>query len=452
MNTIKEQNSIIFKLFGNSEYNPECKYRLFTYCYIIKFNDIYLLFNTMTRQLIELSAEEYNNFQANVIDDTYINLVKQHCLVPVNHDDYSMQKQLRETVKLLSFKKGLTDFVILPTIDCNARCFYCFEYGVQKEKMSKQTAHDVAKYIIANSFNQKVKIKWFGGEPLYNIECIDIICDELSKNGQEFHSTMISNGYLMNDEVVSRALNNWNLKNIQITLDGTENVYNRCKNYIYGNNPSPFAVVLDNIEKAVRADIHVIIRLNLGEHNREDLINLVKQLSERFSDYKNKITVYSWLLYDNRGMNKKRRTDFERHSLNQNQFELQSLIEEFGFGFKGVLSDKVQTVSCHADNPNGAIILPNGDLGKCDHFYSGSNEIWGSIYNDNINHEVINSWKELLPRIKLCETCPLVPQCLGVKKCPDAGEYDCDFYIQKRKFYKLNKQIVNTYKAYIENR
>ena len=43
---------------------------------------------------------------------------------------------------------------------------------------------------------------------------------------------MISNGYLFSEEIIDRAARLWELRNVQITLDGTEKVYNETKAYI----------------------------------------------------------------------------------------------------------------------------------------------------------------------------------------------------------------------------
>ena len=90
----------------------------------------------------------------------------------------------------------ITGYTIFPTTDCNARCFYCFELGRSRIKMSIETAQKVVQYIKAHCGGKKVNISWFGGEPLFHQEAIDTICDGLRAEGVEFASTMVSNGYL----------------------------------------------------------------------------------------------------------------------------------------------------------------------------------------------------------------------------------------------------------------
>ena len=79
--------------------------------------------------------------------------------------------------------------------------------------MNEKTANDVADYIInASKGNSDIKLRWFGGEPLYNAKIIDIICRKLKNCNVSYTSEIISNGYLFDDENVFKAASLWNTK------------------------------------------------------------------------------------------------------------------------------------------------------------------------------------------------------------------------------------------------
>ena len=99
--------------------------------------------------------------------------------------------------------------------------------------MDSAVAEKTAEYIARHCGGKEVSLSWFGGEPLYNMEAIDIICRRLEDKSVAFHSKMISNGYLFDKEIVRKANEDWKLRNVQITLDGTEDVYNKTKAFIY---------------------------------------------------------------------------------------------------------------------------------------------------------------------------------------------------------------------------
>ena len=131
----------------------------------------------------------------------------------------------------------------------------------------------------------------------FNKQVIDIICTDLTEKGIVYESMMISNGYLFDGATVEQAVSHWKLKSVQITLDGTEEIYNRSKAFIYKDGKSPYQVVLANIQRLLDAGVAVLIRLNMDEHNADNLMELADELHEQFGENK-KLTVYSHVLYE----------------------------------------------------------------------------------------------------------------------------------------------------------
>lgn len=449
MDIVIPKVNLFEKVIGVQELYSEKKYRFINYVVKLECKNDIVIFNTLTRQLIILSRQEYENINNNIRNLGYKKLVNDWFLVPDDFDELKFKEQCFSLVNLLDTKKGITNYVIMPTMDCNARCFYCFEHGAKKYSMTQKIAYDVADFIIKKSFGQKVNIQWFGGEPLYNIDAINIITNRFIENGQNFNSHMITNGYLFDEKTVLIAKEKWNLNWVQITLDGTEEIYNKCKNYIYKNGESPFIIVINNIERLLRANISVSIRINMDKHNENDLYNLVDFLYQRFSQYKELFSIYVWLLYENRGSVKKIRTDFERIEMIHKLNNLENYIYEKGLGIPNFPAAEIKTHACLADNDHNTVITPNGNLTKCDHH--SDDEIWGNIYSDEIDFDVINRWKETIPPLELCKTCPVLPQCMQLKMCSEYGARDCDIYLQEQRILKLKHRIRNVYYKYLEN-
>ena len=223
-------------------------YRLMKYCMEEEVEDGVLLFNLLTREMVLLNREE----REGILEDR--SMRERWFVVPEDTNE----KELVDLVRWMSNarKKPLetiTRFSIFPTTDCNARCFYCFEKGCSRIHMSQETAQKVVGFVKTRSGGQKAHLAWFGGEPLFNQSAIDTICQGLAQEGVEYYSTMVSNGYLFDEETVRKAVGSWDLKNVQITLDGTEKVYNRSKAYIYQEG-SPYQVVMGNIQRLLDAE------------------------------------------------------------------------------------------------------------------------------------------------------------------------------------------------------
>ena len=180
-----------------------------------------LLYHTMTKAMLLLTPEEAETYKTN--PTALPQLIEQWFLVPQSHDDRLLSRQMTEVAKMLEkTTDAITSYTILPTTDCNARCFYCYEMGRSRVPMSQETANKTADYIIRHCQGEKVSMNWFGGEPLYNKPAITTICQRLQESGIQYSSSMISNGYLFNDDTVKEAKELWHLKWVQITLDGTE--------------------------------------------------------------------------------------------------------------------------------------------------------------------------------------------------------------------------------------
>lgn len=86
---------------------------------------------------------------------------------------------------------------------------------------------------------------------------IDIIDNKLSDFGQTYTNGITTNGYLFNKSLIYKAINEWHLGSAQITIDGTEEVYNKVKNYIYKDSISPYKKVLNNIAMLLNNNIAV---------------------------------------------------------------------------------------------------------------------------------------------------------------------------------------------------
>ena len=77
------------------------------------------------------------------------------------------EKDLTELVRwvrasLRREPKHITQYTILTTTDCNARCFYCYERGCARVTMDSETADKVADYIQNRCGGNPVKIECRG--------------------------------------------------------------------------------------------------------------------------------------------------------------------------------------------------------------------------------------------------------------------------------------------------
>ncbi|MBQ3557098.1 MAG: 4Fe-4S cluster-binding domain-containing protein [Oscillospiraceae bacterium] len=413
--------------------------RLMKYCLAQQVEDGVLLFNLMTREMVLLTEEEYSRA-------TELDYLRQRWfIVPEQLDEKECMEFVRLIFKSKTKSKGeITGYTIFTTTDCNARCFYCFELGRSRIPMSEETAHKTAEYIKSHCGGKKVKISWFGGEPLMNPTAIDIICDDLREAGIEFTSSMVSNGYLFDDALAEKAENKWNLKRIQITLDGTEDVYNRIKAFVYSDT-NPYQIVLNNIRRLLDREIQVVIRLNMDLHNAEDLLVLAEELTRRFGGEK-LLRVYAHHLFQDGVANAERYTDAEWNEREAAMNRLNEKLLGGGLLSRGVISRDVKMNHCMADNDKCITIVPDGNIGVCEHY--SETEFVGHLDREGFDAEMVAAWKQTMPEVPECADCFYYPECYKLKKC--LNESVCYPVFRRNQEEKVRQRMLNTYEKWLK--
>ena len=430
MKTIIFPNKVISSVCGKQTLSDGETYRYSMYCVSVPCKDGTLLYHTATGELA-LSASS----NPEECDREW--LIEHWFMVPEEFDERKWVDQLRTIVELLKKKSPeKTSFTILTTTDCNARCFYCYEIGIKRIPMATETAERVADYITNACGGKKVRLRWFGGEPLYNRQVIDIICDRLRDRGIQFVSTMTTNGFYFDRETSKYAYEHWNLRKVQITVDGTEKVYNRIKAYIDADE-SPYFRVMDNIRFALEAGIRVSVRMNMGEVNAKDLLLLADDLKERFQKYPD-FFAYVAVINDFTG---KMHVQNSMRTQKEDYDRLRDRLAENGIYLKRNILRGLRTSRCMADDDASETILPDGRVGRCEH-YSDS-MITGNISDNARDKEVEKRWKKPLS-VPECEHCVLYPACWKLQMC-EWYKDGCKELIRSIEIDEVKKRMLETY-------
>ena len=106
------------------------------------------------------------------------------------------------------------------------------------------------------------------------------LMESADSRGITFEGDVITNGSLVTDEV-AKLLKRCRVGNAQITLDGTNEEYQRRKNYL--DSSITLDDVLGSIERLLDNEIAVSVRLNMDKRNHEDLLSLIPLLGARFA-------------------------------------------------------------------------------------------------------------------------------------------------------------------------
>lgn len=418
------------------------------YAIVVEYEDGYLLHHTITWSIFYFSKEEYEN----IFTNEKMKMIKVVLDKSIDEDEVAEKVYLKrsEYPKPFTFD-SLRGCVLMTTTACNARCHYCYEKGILPVGMTIPVAEKVAKFLAERATDKKMKIQWFGGEPLLNTRVMDYITKYLEDSGVTVTSSMISNGYLLNEENVEKMEKVWHMNFVQITIDGPKDTYNAIKNFKV-KDANPFDTVIGNIKRVLeKTNVKIAIRINACEENIDELDELLSFISTEFKDElqtkkKNRIMVDFAQIYQlASNIYGEYPEGFEE--------KYDALKKKYSSIIKGrnhvTLIKKTNLQFCGADAGHMVVIHPSGQLGPCEHWTD--KEIMGDVENGITNPEIPEAWRiKGGSNLDYCKKmkCPMIPSCKRSTKCPSG-----QFCQSEKKFNLMlrwkKESIIKTFEDYL---
>ena len=450
MKIIRESNQKILNELGPNLRTSQ-NYRLLDYLIIEDVDYGKAIHNELTRSLIWISNVEWDKIYNDLSVDYCKWLWDNYFLVNPDFNEYEVQKKLknkfRPSYKNENYLKPGTiyEFTIFPTMVCNARCGYCYEKGRPQKPMTLATAKKVGKWIVDNATKERrLELRWFGGEPLVGEKCIDTICQIVKDAGFEYKSSLTTNGFLFKSDNLDKYNDLWHLKSCQITLDGTEEAYNKIKNYKNIKGKRPYQIVIGNIKMLSENNVFISIRLNTDINNADNIKELIKELSERFKDSKNVIP-YCYPIFEDEDHP---RTDDENEKLYQKIDEIEETLIQYGYGHVRDRSFNIRSIHCMIDHGCAVVIGTQGDIGLCEHY--SENHFWGHIDKPEMKDmEEIKKFQTYEEDLPICQSCQILPSCIRAKMCVDLSK--CNIYIKEHNIKKAHASVKDMYATWFNN-
>lgn len=443
MEIIRNANEYHINMLGVNPVSLKNSYRFNRMLLTIDIDDGKVMLNGITRAIIFLHNSELDN-----IHDikTYENLYRWYFLVPEDYNEIEEVNKIRDKLRLPIddlYLNNVSRFTILPTLACNARCGYCYESKLKmKRNMTAETALKVSEYILQKSFRyDHIQLNWFGGEPLVNYKVIDLICNYLRTRGKLFKSDITTNGYLLNGNILKKAVENWRTTSVQITIDGTEDVYNKVKNYV-NIKENAYQRIISNIKELLRYNIDVSIRLNVTPTNGENLLELVDELNAIFGA-RSGLHIYCRAIFESG----KQRTEEENKIIYDAILKIENKLKEFEFSIGQPYRDSIGVAQCMSDDGSSVLINPEGFIGTCEHYVA--EDFFGDINNSKIDYEVLNGWRDYMKDLEICKNCPVYADCLRPKKCKELRS--CDRIIKEYRIHQYKEGLERLYLEYRSN-
>lgn len=391
--------------------------KLSKYTFVVKKDDCPVLYNCRTEQLTVLDPSladllrERSLYDISVLHPTfYAHLVEGRFAVPDDEDEAASV--------VADWQRSDTDprqfaIFINPTLDCNLRCWYCYEKHHAGSRLTGEVydavVHLIRRKVVDPQLEQLV-LSFFGGEPLLTFD--DVILPLLAEADRLCHEygkmlvySFVTNATLLTDHVVERLLSvrSATPPTFQITLDGNAASHDRVR--IDAEGHGSYAAILAHIKRVLRAGMGVTLRLNTTNANLDTFVDVLTDLADLSDAEKQLVTVdiqHVWQDVPNRT------PDFA-----ERQERLRDHFREVGFTVTEL--KHIDTSRCYADKDNHISVNYNGDLYKCTardftpDNREGQLEVDGALtWNDK---------RTLRDRIKYgnetCRACRLFPLCHG---------------------------------------
>jgi len=393
------------------------KYKFSNYNYFVKYENEYILFNTLTLALLTIDEKNKKLMDENNIDEFLSNFTQEEINALIDNgilldECINELKIIKDNYWYNKYKDDTLHVSVLTTLACNFGCPYCFETR-RNVQLTEDIENAIIDFVKRQSLDNKfIHIDWYGGEPLLNLKSIERISKELMEFAEEkgvvYYSSITTNGYLLDDETLNTLIK-YNLKSAQITLDGPKYIHDKMRPL--QNKMGTFDTIIKNIKNASKK-ININLRVNINEDTYKHVDELLENLvgidnltiaikaivSASYKDYNAKVVTAE---------------DYAR-----------IVVEKYLYAKKLGLNtamDKLFHGSVHryciVDSDSQFIISPTGRLFKCGESYLDDEPgIIGSINNDGIieiDDRKKTFWDKDPFEFEECKNCKVLPLCLG---------------------------------------
>ena len=426
MKVLYEGDKFVKSIIGCRHTAPNEIYRWSDYAIPYSLDGTDYLYNNFTKKIFILDSKKFDvNSEARFTSDEInsdadlTQLVESSFLVPEDRDEAETYVGFCKIARVMKLRsKGYKGFTILPTTACNARCVYCFEQGMKYVTMTDETVEQTIEFIKKVRVPGKaVQFSWFGGEPLVGEKIIDKICAGMREADIDFTSSVVTNSALINEKNLKKMKDDWNVKSMQITLDGVEEEYNRRKNYYFNYN-SAYWHVLSRIKMVNEKDIRIGIRVNVDEENIGGVLDMAEDLKQ-FIVKPELVKIYLAPLFSLQAS-----PDADR--IWKKSFDICTGLEKLGYNVGYHYNIKnAKFHFCMADSPYQSIVIsPEGMLHNCEHI--GDIPPLGDVWKGVTNTELVNKLFSVEPVTDKCRGCFSLPNCTTFTGC-DHVRIECRY-------------------------
>jgi uncharacterized protein len=251
----------------------------------IRNSENYFILNLLTGNADILSADEAGKIEAIRLGNP---VTDEELQIDLTEKGYLID----ESSELALYRSRYLDFIdsrdkdeiqifFVTNYSCNFACTYCYQdqYSNPHHKLSNDIIDSFFDYIQKEFAGRRKYITVFGGEPLLNSpEQKELIRYLLRKSSEaNLEVSFVTNGYSL--EEYSEILKTGKIREVQVTLDGTEEVHN-SRRFLKGGQGT-FTKIVNGIDACLANNIDINLRMVADKENIANLPDLAQFAIEK---------------------------------------------------------------------------------------------------------------------------------------------------------------------------
>lgn len=341
--------------------------------------------------------------------------------------------------KQMRFSGEQVRLTVLPTVDCNFHCWYCYEKH-EKSVMSEENTNSVllfCKQLIEQGNLKTFQLDWFGGEPLLFFDKIvhplsrqiKALCEE---HNIKFLNTITTNGALVTVEMIKK-FEEIDLLSFQITLDGGRTFHNKTR--FSKEMQDSFSVIVKNITEMCRIlpDIDMTVRINYTPKNLQSLDEIADAFPE---DIRSKLSISPQIVWQ-----------FKDQVNNIGHAIKEKMAVFISKGYKRTMPS-LTCLPCYVENMKQFVINYDMYVYKCTARDFKKEMAVGKILKDGTLDLFPHYYDYYISsgvESEECQNCDFLPSCLGIclQKRVESYKDKCDKD-------KMRESVMNKALLYIE--
>jgi uncharacterized protein len=169
----------------------------------------------------------------------------------------------------------------VPGYSCNFSCSYCYQNGYDNEAtpLRKDLIDGFFRYVAQNFADKKKYVTLFGGEPLLPgfayLQSIDYFLIQAKQRNIDV--AVVTNGYNLVEYLP--ILKKTRIREIQVTLDGTQEVHDKRRTLKNGNGS--FEKIVNAIDKSLTMGFSINLRTVIDKDNIDNFAALARFAIEK---------------------------------------------------------------------------------------------------------------------------------------------------------------------------